>query len=40
METIDSPAHWHVGDAAELVKRARSKALAGWGRTDQILPDL
>ena len=40
METIDSPAHWHVGDAAELVKRARSKALAGWGRADQVLPDL
>ncbi len=40
METIDSPAHWHVGDAAELVKRAGSKALAGWGRADQTLPDL
>jgi bifunctional non-homologous end joining protein LigD len=40
METIDSPAHWHVGDAAELVKRAASKGLAGWGRADQTLPDL
>lgn len=40
METIDTPAHWHVGDAAELVKRAASKALAGWGRADQVLPDL
>lgn len=40
METIDTPAHWHVGDAAELVKRAASKALAGWGRADQSLPDL
>jgi bifunctional non-homologous end joining protein LigD len=40
METIDKPAHWHVGDAAELVKRAGSKALAGWGRADQVLPDL
>ena len=40
METIDSPAHWHVGDAAALVKRAGSKALAGWGRADQVLPDL
>jgi bifunctional non-homologous end joining protein LigD len=40
MAAIDSPAHWHVGDAAELVKRARSKALAGWGRADQVLPDL
>jgi bifunctional non-homologous end joining protein LigD len=40
METIDTPAHWHVGDAAELVKRAGSKALAGWGRADQVLPNL
>ncbi len=40
METIDTPAHWHVGDAAELVRRAASKALAGWGRADQVLPDL
>jgi bifunctional non-homologous end joining protein LigD len=40
MERIDTPAHWHVGDAAELVKRAGSTALAGWGRADQVLPDL
>jgi bifunctional non-homologous end joining protein LigD len=40
METIDTPAHWHVGDAAELLKRAASKALSGWGRADQVLPDL
>ena len=40
METIDTPAHWHVGDAAELVERAGSKALVGWGRADQVLPDL
>ncbi|WP_345890122.1 non-homologous end-joining DNA ligase [Sphingomonas beigongshangi] len=40
METIDKPAHWHVGDAAELVKRAGSKSLVGWGRADQVLPDL
>ncbi|WP_157220418.1 DNA ligase D [Flavisphingomonas formosensis] len=40
METIDTPTHWHVGDAAELVKRAASKALSGWGRADQVLPDL
>ena len=40
METIDTPAHWHVGDAAELLKRSASKALAGWGRADQVLPDL
>ena len=40
METIDKPSHYHIGDAAELVKRAASKALAGWGRADQVLPDL
>src|SRR4051794_10070269 len=40
METIDTPAHWHVGDAAELAKRAGSKALSGWGRAYKALPDL
>lgn len=40
MKTIDKPTHWHVGDAAALVKRAASKALSGWGRADQVLPDL
>lgn len=40
METIDNPSHYHIGDAAELVKRAGSKALSGWGRADQELPDL
>jgi bifunctional non-homologous end joining protein LigD len=40
METIDAPNHFHIGDAAELVKRAASKALSGWGRADQPLPDL
>ncbi|WP_281407145.1 MULTISPECIES: DNA ligase D [unclassified Mesorhizobium] len=40
MKTIDAPSHFHVGDAPELKKRAASKALAGWGRADQFLPDL
>jgi bifunctional non-homologous end joining protein LigD len=40
MATIDKPSHFHIGDAKELVKRAASKALAGWGRADQSLPDL
>lgn len=39
-ETIDSPAHFHVGDAAELVKRVRPKAPVGCGPADQELPDL
>ncbi|WP_352976670.1 DNA ligase D [Mesorhizobium sp. M1428] len=40
MKTIDAPSHFHVGDAPELMKRAASKALAGWGRADQSLPNL
>ncbi|MHA4835883.1 DNA ligase D [Sphingopyxis sp. MSC1_008] len=40
METIDAPSHFHIGDAATLVKRAASKALADWGRAAQELPDL
>ena len=40
IETINTSAHWHVGDAAELFERAGSKALAGWERADQVLPDL
>jgi bifunctional non-homologous end joining protein LigD len=40
METIDKPSHWSIRDGAELVKRAGSKALSGWGRADQTLPDL
>ena len=40
METIDAPNHFHIGNAAELVKRAGSKSLSGWGRADQVLPDL
>ena len=35
---IDSPAHWCVGDAKTLVKRAASKSLRDWGRADQNLP--
>lgn len=40
METIEGASHFHIGDGAELVKRAASKALAGWGRADQTIPDL
>jgi len=40
LRELDTPAHWHIGDAAEMVKRAQSKDLAQWGRADQILPDL
>ncbi|SRR6266511_140759 len=38
--TIDGPSHWHIGNAAELVKDASSKTLAAWGRADLVLPAL
>ena len=40
LRDLDTPSHWHIGDATEMVKRATSKNLAHWGRADQILPDL
>lgn len=40
METIDKSSHFSILDAAALVKRAAAKALAGWGKDDQELPDL
>jgi bifunctional non-homologous end joining protein LigD len=40
MKTIKTPSHYHIGDAAELLKRPRSKALSTWGRADQVLADL
>jgi bifunctional non-homologous end joining protein LigD len=40
LRAIDTAARWHVGDQAELLTRAGSRALAGWGIADQVLPDL
>ena len=40
LRAIEGASRWHVGDAADLLKRAASKDLAGWGRADQVLPDL
>ncbi len=40
LRDIDTAAHWRVRDAAELLERATSRALAGWGVADQVLPDL
>ncbi|PKB19423.1 ATP-dependent DNA ligase LigD phosphoesterase module /ATP-dependent DNA ligase LigD polymerase module [Novosphingobium kunmingense] len=31
---------WSIGDAKALIKRAQSKALAGWGFAEQRLPDI
>ena len=40
LRDIDTAARWHVGDADELLARASSRALQGWGVADQVLPDL
>jgi bifunctional non-homologous end joining protein LigD len=40
LRDLESAARWHVGDAADLTRRAASKALAGWGRAAQALPDV
>ncbi|KQM90469.1 ATP-dependent DNA ligase [Sphingomonas sp. Leaf22] len=39
LDDIDSPARWTIRDAGELLKRADSRLLAGWGVADQVLPD-
>ncbi|MEO9133225.1 MAG: DNA ligase D, partial [Sphingomonas sp.] len=40
LRDIDSAHHWGVRDGAELVERANSRAMTGWGFADQVLPDL
>ena len=40
LRDIDSAHRWGVRDGAELRARAESRALAGWGIADQVLPDL
>ncbi|MFL0412886.1 DNA ligase D [uncultured Sphingomonas sp.] len=40
LRDIDTAARWHVTDGDELIARAGSRALAGWGVADQTLPDL
>jgi bifunctional non-homologous end joining protein LigD len=40
LHDLDRASRWHIGDAAELAKRAASKALATWGVAEQTLPDL
>ena len=40
LRDIDTAARWHVGDQAELLARATSRALDGWGVADQILPEV
>lgn len=40
LRDIDTAGRWSVRDAAELIARAGSRDLVGWGVADQILPDL
>jgi bifunctional non-homologous end joining protein LigD len=40
LRKLDRASRWHITDGADLVKRAASKDLVGWGRADQVLPDL
>jgi bifunctional non-homologous end joining protein LigD len=37
---LDGPAHWSVHDGRNLAKRMNSKALRGWGRANQVLPNI
>ena len=39
LDKYDSGHHFSIRDADELLKRASSKALAGWGKAKQALPD-
>jgi bifunctional non-homologous end joining protein LigD len=39
LDKYDSGHHFSIGDADELLKRAGSKLLAGWGKAKQSLPD-
>jgi bifunctional non-homologous end joining protein LigD len=40
LRELDSAHPWGVRDLAKLVEHANSRALAGWGVADQVLPDL
>jgi bifunctional non-homologous end joining protein LigD len=39
LDRFDSGHHFSIRDADELLKRASSKALAGWGKAKQALPN-
>jgi bifunctional non-homologous end joining protein LigD len=40
LDDFDSGHHFSIGDVDELLKRAKSKLLKGWGQANQALPDL
>src|SRR5689334_20631988 len=39
LDKYESGHHFSIRDADELLERAKSKALAGWGKAKQALPD-
>ena len=39
LDDFDSGHAFSIRDAGELLKRSKSKALAGWGKAKQSLPD-
>jgi bifunctional non-homologous end joining protein LigD len=39
LDKYESGHHFSIRDADELLKRASSKALAGWGQAKQVLPE-
>ncbi|KQN27825.1 DNA ligase D [Sphingomonas sp. Leaf38] len=40
LRDIETAARWGVRDEGELIERAGSRGLKGWGVADQVLPDL
>ncbi|HEU0067113.1 MAG TPA: DNA ligase D, partial [Sphingomonas sp.] len=40
LRDIDTAARWTIRDGDELIARANSRALSGWGVADQVLPDV
>jgi bifunctional non-homologous end joining protein LigD len=40
LEQIDKAGHFTINDGDDLLKRATSRSLRGWGRAEQRLPDL
>jgi bifunctional non-homologous end joining protein LigD len=40
LRELDGPKRFSIRDGAELIERANSRALAGWGTAEQELPDL
>ena len=39
LDQYESGHHFSIRDAGQLLKRSKSKALTGWGKAKQALPD-